>query len=96
MKNAGINCIKDVFDKLERIDDYAYCLGVGTAEGYLSKLVENNMITAKELIKHIDLKEVGESLLDDQEHIFSEYGLLVEDISMSDLEKKLSDEEEFE
>ena len=54
------------------------------------------MITAKELIKHIDLKEDGESLLDDQEHIFSEYGLLVEDISMSDLEKKLSDEEEFE
>lgn len=93
LKSSGINCIKDIFDKLERIEDFDYCVSVESAEEYLSQLIDNNAISAKELSKYIDLEEVGEALLDDQEHIFTEYGLLVENIS---IDKDFIDEEEFE
>ncbi len=93
LKSEEIKCIKDIFDELEKIEDFDYCVSVETAEEYLSNLIENDSITAKEIAKYIDVKEVGEALLNNVEHVFTEHGLLIENISV---DKNLIDEEEFE
>lgn len=93
LKSSGINCIKDIFNKLERIEDFTYYIGIETGEEYLMKRIQNNDISIKDIIQYIDLGEVGEALLEDEEHIFTESGLIVEDISV---DKDFIDEEEFE